>query len=78
MFIGRLILGFALGIVPFAASAAEPLHVYGPGGPYPALKEAAETFGKAHGIDVQVTAGPTGKWLAQAKEDADVIFSGWR
>lgn len=77
MFIGGALFDLALGIVPLAAAfAAEPLHVYGPGGPYPVLKEAAETFGKAHGIDVQVTAGPTGKWLAQAKEDADVIFSG--
>jgi accessory colonization factor AcfC len=77
MFIARALFGLALGIVPLAAAtAAEPLHVYGPGGPYPALKEAAEVFGKAHGIDVQVTAGPTGKWLTQAKEDADVIFSG--
>jgi accessory colonization factor AcfC len=31
------------------------------------MKEAAETFGKAHGVDVQVTAGPTGKWLDQTK-----------
>ena len=39
--------------------AAEPLHVYGPGGPLPAMKEAAAVFGKAHNIDVLVTAGPT-------------------
>lgn len=72
MFIGRALFGLALA----PASAAEPLHVYGSGGSYLALKEAAEAFGKAHGIDIKVTAGPTGKWLAQAKEDADVIFSG--
>lgn len=55
--------------------AAEPLHVYGPGGPLPAVK-AADVFGRAHGIEVVVTAGPTGKWIDQAKLDADVIFSG--
>ncbi|MDQ0470219.1 substrate-binding domain-containing protein [Labrys wisconsinensis] len=56
--------------------AAEPLHVYGPGGPLPAMNEAAATFGKAHGIDVIVTAGPTPQWVDKAKQDADVIFSG--
>ncbi len=71
------ILVLALGLVaPALGGAAETLHVYGPGGPAPAMKEAAQVFGKAHGIDVQVTAGPTGQWLAQAKGDADVVFSG--
>ena len=75
--ISRLAFGLALAMSSLsAASAAEPLHIYGPGGPFPAMKEIAATYGKAHGIDVQVTAGPTGKWLAQAKLDADVIFSG--
>lgn len=59
-----------------ASQAAEPLRVYGPGGPYPAMKEAGEVFGKANNVDVQVIAGPTGKWIEQAKGDADVIFSG--
>ncbi len=58
------------------ARATEPLHVYGPGGPLPAMREAAAAFGKAHNIDVQVTAGPTGKWLAQARQDAEMVFSG--
>ena len=77
MYFSRALFGLALGFAGVAAaSAAEPLHVYGPGGPYPAMKEAAEAFGKAHGVDVQVIAGPTGKWLEQAKGNADVIFSG--
>lgn len=59
-----------------AAQAAETLHVYGPGGPLPAMKEAAAVFGRAHGVDVEVTAGPTPKWIAEAKNDADLIFSG--
>lgn len=75
--ISRIALGLVLGIASFsAAKAAGPVHVYGPGGPFPAMKEIAATYGKTHDIDVQVTAGPTGKWLAQAKLDADVIFSG--
>lgn len=59
-----------------AAHAAEPLHVYGPGGPMPALKETAAAFGASHGITVEVTAGPTPTWIGKAKADADVVFSG--
>ncbi len=58
------------------ARAADVLHVYGPGGPGPAVKEAAEAYAKANGLDVQVTAGPTDGWIANAREDADVVFSG--
>ena len=59
-----------------AARADETLHVYGPGGPAPAMKQAAEVFSRAHGVKVEVTAGPTPGWIAKAREDADVIFSG--
>ncbi|WP_176220530.1 substrate-binding domain-containing protein, partial [Cronobacter sakazakii] len=58
------------------AWAAQDLNVYGPGGPAPAMKEAAEAFGKQHGIQVKVTAGPTPAWAEQAKQNADVLFSG--
>ena len=58
------------------AFAAESLHVYGPGGPLPAMKEAAAAFGHAHGIDLEVTAGPTPQWIDYAKADADLISSG--
>lgn len=66
-----LALGFS---VP--ARAAETLHVYGPGGPLPAMKEAAAAFGQKNGINVEVTAGPTPEWIDHAKSDADMIFSG--
>jgi accessory colonization factor AcfC len=69
----------AAGLTATASSAAfatETLRVYGPGGPLPAMKEAAAVFGQAHGIDVQVTAGPTPQWIDHAKSDADLIFSG--
>lgn len=67
--------------VALAAAAAAPawaatLNVYGPGGPAPAMKEAAQTFGAQRGIEVNVTAGPTPQWAAKAKQDADVVFSG--
>ncbi|CAB3679110.1 extracellular solute-binding protein [Achromobacter pestifer] len=73
---------FAGGIVALAclttapAWAAQDLNVYGPGGPAPAMKEAAEAFSRTHHINVNVTAGPTPAWADKAKQDADVLFSG--
>jgi len=48
----RLVLACAVGAgLAFsqAALAAQPLYVYGPGGPFPAMKEAAAAFSKQHG-----------------------------
>ncbi len=59
-----------------AASLAADLRVYGPGGPAPAMKEAAAAFGKARGIEVEVTAGPTPRWIETARTDADLVYSG--
>ena len=61
-------------MLPTLASAAETLHVYGSGGPMPALKKAATVFGAAHGITVEVTAGPTPAWIDKARADADLVF----
>ena len=69
----------AAGLTAMASSAAfatETLRVYGPGGPLPAMKEAAAVFGQVHGIDIHVTGGPTPQWIDHAKPDADLIFSG--
>ncbi|MDP1889574.1 MAG: hypothetical protein Q8K55_01675, partial [Gemmatimonadaceae bacterium] len=38
--------------------SAASLRVYGPGGPAPAMREAAARFGARKGITVIVTAGP--------------------
>ncbi len=59
-----------------AAQAAETLHVYGPGGPLPAVKEAAAAFGKQAGVTVDVVGGPTPAWIDRAKADGDVVYSG--
>ncbi len=61
-----------------AAAAEEPvvLRAYGPGGPAPAMREAAKTFGETSGVKVEITAGPTPVWKEQAMKDADLIFSG--
>ncbi len=69
-----LLAAMALGTTP--ASAQTTIHLYGPGGPYPAMREAAAAFGKANDVQLEVTAGPTGKWLEKAQADADIIFSG--
>lgn len=73
----------ALVILALAASgfagalhAQTVLNVYGPGGPAPAMQEAAKAFGIAHNISVTVVAGPTAQWVEKAKQDADIIFSG--
>lgn len=40
------------------------------------MKEAAATFEKETGIAVEITAGPSSKWMEAAKAEADAIFSG--
>lgn len=52
------------------------LHVYGPGGPLPAMKEAAAEFSGEQHILVVVTGGPEPKWLPEAQQNADLIYSG--
>ncbi len=52
------------------------LRAYGPGGPAPAMQEAAKVFEQKTGITVAVTAGPTADWIEKAKLDADLIYSG--
>jgi accessory colonization factor AcfC len=52
------------------------LRAYGPGGPAPAMREAAKVFGDKKGIRVEINAGPTPTWKDRAMKDADLIFSG--
>ena len=52
------------------------LRAYGPGGPAPAMREAAKVFGDKMGIRVEINAGPTPTWKDRAMKDADLIFSG--
>lgn len=61
---------------PTVATARDTIRVYGPGGPLPAIKDAAAQFQRAHNIVVIVTGGPTPQWLERAKRDADIIYSG--
>lgn len=55
--------------------AQDVLHVYGPEGPYPAIREAASVFGARNDIEVNVVGDPTARWLREAQADADLIYS---
>lgn len=57
-------------------SVLADINVYGPGGPAPAMKAAAEAFSRSSGIRVTVISGPSEKWKDKAKENADLIYSG--
>src|ERR1700719_3642943 len=52
------------------------LHLYGPGGPLPAMKEAAATYSKENHDQVVETGGPLSQWLHDAQQNADLIYSG--
>ena len=71
-----LLLLIAFAPHPAFAQTSGGLRVYGPGGPAPAMKDAAKAFELKTGIPVAVTAGPTPEWIEQAKIDADLIYSG--
>lgn len=73
----RLMLIVAAAAGLFAAvPASAQLRIYGPGGPAPAMKEAATAFERTSGIKVEVTSGPTSGWIDKARSDADLIYSG--
>lgn len=74
----KALLLFAIVLMGFTVPvhAQTVVNVYGPGGPAPAMKEAAASFGAMHKVTVNVVAGPTAEWADKAKQDADVIFSG--
>jgi accessory colonization factor AcfC len=40
------------------------------------MKELAAAYARAKGTTVEIVAGPTNTWLAQAKADAHIVFSG--
>lgn len=71
-----LVIALALAVTSASAWAHDVLRLYGPGGPAPAMKEAAQAFEAERGIPVEVTAGPSGQWIGKAKKDADIVFSG--
>jgi accessory colonization factor AcfC len=71
-----LSLAAATALVASSLAAATEIHVYGPGGPLPAMIEAAKAFGDETGTNVALKAGPPAAWMEEAKQDADLVFSG--
>lgn len=63
-------------ITPAMSQTAPEVRIYGPGGPAPAMKEAAKVFEQKTGTPITVTAGPTPEWIQNAKTDAHIIYSG--
>ena len=61
---------------PAAKPTPGSIHVYGPGGPAPAMKTAAEHFEQQTGTRVTIISGPLPKWEDAARLDADLVFSG--
>ncbi len=77
IFLTLLLVAAAGAQVPATADkAGTVLRAYGPGGPAPAMREAAKVFGDKKGITVEINAGPTPTWKDRAMKDADQIFSG--
>ena len=73
-----LVLAFASAVSAQVAPGPprDTLDIYGPGGPLPAMKEAAAEFSRLRGVQLEVVGGPTPQWIEKAKSDADIIFSG--
>lgn len=57
-------------------SQKDTIHIFGPGGPYPAMREAADNFEKKINVKVNITKGPLKKWQSEAEKKADLIYSG--
>lgn len=74
----RYVIGVVVACISTVGPVAtqEVLNVFGPGGPGPAMMEAAKAFEKKSGTRVQVTTGPAPEWMGRARTDADLIFSG--
>jgi len=54
----------------------DTVFVYGPGGPYPAMNEAASVFSNERNVVIKVIKGSVSKWEKSAKLNADIIYSG--
>ena len=63
-------LEWLLTVIP-GATAAEIAHVYGPGGPLPAMNDAAQAFTERTSAVVDVVGGAMGACLENACADAD-------
>jgi accessory colonization factor AcfC len=54
----------------------DTVYIYGPGGPYPPIKELAEMFEYENNVRIIITKGPADNWIHQAKSNAHLVYSG--
>ena len=67
---------FVLFFSGFCFAQQDTLYIYGPGGPFEPMTEAAKIFSEKNKTPVKVVKGPFGKWKDNAKVNADIIYSG--
>ena len=75
-FVYLIMAAWAASMVVHGDAVAAALTIYGPGGPYPAIRKCADLFGARHGIAVDVRFGEPAKQAEQAAQDGDVYYSG--
>lgn len=72
----RSLLSVAVLLLMGTAPASAQVRVFGPGGPAPAMRDAAERFEQESGTKVEIVSGPTPQWIDRARGEADLIYSG--
>lgn len=70
------VLGLWMVLAGSSSAQKDTLYVYGPGGPFAPIREAAQRFAQQTGTPVKVTAGPEAAWIEAAKQNADLVFGG--
>ena len=68
--------GFLIGFDGEAQAADNTLHLYGPSGASPAIREAAIVFEGMRDVHVDIVSGPAETWIDRARENADLVYSG--
>ncbi len=71
-----LLIAFIYSLINFQVNASDTLYIYGPGGPFGPINEAAIAFSAKNNIPVKVIAGPEPNWINNAKQNADIFFGG--
>lgn len=63
-----------LGFGRCLSAQEKTLRIYGPEGPFVPMTECAEIFTRIYGVKSEVLTGLGTKWMAKAKEDADIVY----
>ncbi len=65
-----------IGLMILSSVAFGQVNIYGPGGPAPVLNEITKELNKTENKNIILKFGPAGKWMEEAKQNADIIYSG--